>query len=61
MEMNLLNQRHKAGVNNVWHVSTMNKSQEEIDASVYWVKWMTSDQSLSDYTKSNSKHFWTRV
>ena len=41
----------QGGVNNVWHVSTMNKSQEEIDASVYWVKWMTSDQSLSDYTK----------
>lgn len=41
----------QGGVNNIWHVSTMNKSQEEIDASVFWVKWMTSDENLADYTE----------
>ena len=27
------------------------KPKEEIDASVYWLKWMTSDENLADYTE----------
>ena len=41
----------QGGVNNVWHISTMQKEKEEIDASVYWLKWMTSDENLADYTE----------
>ena len=41
----------QGGVNNVWYVSQMNKEQEEIDATVYWLKYITSDDSLNSLVK----------
>lgn len=37
----------QGGVNNIWYVSTMNKEQDEIDASVYFLKYVTSDENLN--------------